>query len=192
MQLSDVSIQRPVFASVISLLLCVAGLAGLMSLPVREYPSTDPPIVSISTAYRGASNEVIENRVTEVIERAVAGIEGITQISSFSQNDRSSITIEFDVNRDADAAAADVRDRVGRVLSRLPDGVDSPVIQRVDSNAQAILWVGVTSKNLDAMELTDFLRRVVVDRLATVPGVASVNVGGERRFAMRIAIDRTA
>lgn len=192
MQLSDVSIQRPVFASVISLLLCVAGIAGLMSLPVREYPQIDPPIVSVSTAYKGASNEVIESRVTEVIERAVAGIEGITNISSFSQNDRSNISIEFNVNRDPDAAAADVRDRVGRVLARLPEGADTPIIQRVDSNAQAILWIGVTSTNLDAMELTDFLRRVIVDRLATVPGVASVNVGGERRYAMRISIDRTA
>ena len=192
MQLSDVSIQRPVFASVISLLLCVAGLAGLMSLPVREYPQTDPPIVSISTAYKGASNEVIENRVTEVLERAVAGIEGIVNISSFSLNDRSNITIEFNVSRDADAAAADVRDRVGRVLSRLPEAADTPIIQRVDSNAQAILWVGVTSINLDAMELTDFLKRTVIDRLATVPGVASVNVGGERRYAMRVSIDRAA
>ncbi|MBN8534219.1 MAG: efflux RND transporter permease subunit [Rhizobiales bacterium] len=192
MQLSDVTIQRPVFASVISLLLCVAGLAGLMSLSVREFPQTDPPIVSISTAYRGASNEVIENRVTEVIERAVAGIEGITEISSFSQNDRSNISIEFNVSRDADSAAADVRDRVGRVLARLPDGVDTPIIQRVDANAQAIMWVGITSSNLDAMELTDFLRRVIIDRLATVPGVASVNVGGERRYAMRISLDRTA
>jgi len=192
MQLSDVSIRRPVFASVISLLLCVAGIAGLMGLPVREYPQIDPPIVSVNTAYKGASNEVIESRVTEVIERAVAGIEGITNISSFSQNDRSSISIEFDVNRDPDAAAADVRDRVGRVLARLPDGVDAPVIQRVDSNAQAILWIGVTSTKLDALELTDLLRRTMVDRLATVPGVASVNIGGERRYAMRIAINRTA
>lgn len=192
MQLSDVSIRRPVFASVISLLLCVAGLAGLMGLPVREYPQIDPPVVSVNTAYKGASNEVIESRVTEVIERAVAGIEGITNISSASQNDRSSISIEFDVNRDPDAAAADVRDRVGRILARLPDGVDAPVIQRVDSNAQAILWIGVTSTKLDAMELTDLLRRTMVDRLATVPGVASVNIGGERRYAMRIAINRTA
>ncbi|HRE21411.1 MAG TPA: efflux RND transporter permease subunit, partial [Rhabdaerophilum sp.] len=192
MQLSDVSIRRPVFASVISLLLCVAGLAGLMGLPVREYPQIDPPVVSVNTAYKGAANEVIESRVTEVIERAVAGIEGITNISSASQNDRSSISIEFDVNRDPDAAAADVRDRVGRILARLPDGVDAPVIQRVDSNAQAILWIGVTSTKLDAMELTDLLRRTMVDRLATVPGVASVNIGGERRYAMRIAINRTA
>ena len=192
MQLSDITIQRPVFASVISLLLCVAGLAGLLGLPVREFPQVDPPVVSISTVYKGASNEVIESRITEVIERAVAGIDGITSISSFSQNERSSISIEFNVTRDADASAADVRDRVGRVLSRLPDGVDTPVVQRIDSNAQAIMWIGVTSTSMDALELTDFLRRVVIDRLSTVPGVASINIGGERRYAMRIQVDRGA
>jgi multidrug efflux pump len=192
MQLSDVSIRRPVFASVFSLLLCVAGIAALIGLPVREFPSIEPPVVSVSTAYRGASNEVVENRVTEVIERAIAGIEGIRQITSQSQNDRSQITVEFNVSRDPDAAAADVRDRVARVAARLPPGVDAPVVARVDANAQAIMWIGVTSRNLDAMELTDFLRRNVVDRFATVPGVANVNVGGERRFAMRVLIDRQA
>lgn len=192
MQISDVTIQRPVFASVISLLLCVAGLAGLLALPVREFPQVDPPVVSVSTVYKGASNEVIESRITEVIERTVAGIEGITSISSFSQNERSSISIEFNVTRDPDAAAADVRDRVGRILARLPDGVDTPVVQRIDANAQAIMWIGVTSTALDALELTDFLRRVVIDRLSTVPGVASINIGGERRYAMRIQVDRSA
>jgi multidrug efflux pump len=192
MQLSDLSIRRPVFASVLSLLLIVVGVAALFSLPVREYPQIDPPIVSINTVYRGASNEVIENRVTEVIERVVAGIEGITEIRSTSQNDRSNVTIEFNVNRDPDAAAADVRDRVGRVLSRLPDGVDTPVVGRVDANAQAIIWIGLTSSTLDSLEMTDFLRRYVVDRLATVPGVANVNIGGERLYAMRINIDRQA
>ncbi len=192
MQVSDLSIQRPVFACVISLLLCVAGLAALRTLPVREFPQVDPPIVSISTAYKGASNEVIENRITEIIERAVAGIEGIVNITSFSQNERSSISIEFNITRDPDAAAADVRDRVGRVLGALPEGVSTPIVQRIDANAQAVLWIGVTSANLDAREITDFLRRNVVDRLATVPGVASVNVGGERRYAMRIAINRAA
>jgi multidrug efflux pump len=192
MQLSDVSIRRPVSASVLSLLLIVVGIAALVNLPVREYPAIDPPIVSVNTAYRGASNEVIENRVTEVIERAVAGIEGITEIRSQSLSDRSTVTIEFSVNRDPDAAAADVRDRVGRVLARLPDGIDPPVVGRVDSNAQAIMWIGVWSDTKDALELSDFLRRNVVDRLATVPGVANVNIGGERRYAMRIQIDRQA
>jgi multidrug efflux pump len=192
MQLSDLSIRRPVFATVLSLLLIVVGVAALVRLPVREYPAIDSPVVAVSTVYRGASNEVIENRVTEPIESAVAGIEGLVEITSESRDERSAITIEFDVNRDPDAAAADVRDRVSRAQRRLPDGVDPPIIRRVDSNASAIMWIGVTSTTLDAMELTDFLRRNIVDRLSTVPGVASVNIGGERRFAMRILLDRQA
>lgn len=192
MQISDLFIKRPVFAVVVSLLLIVGGLASLSRLPVREYPQVDPPIVSVNTVYRGASNEVIESRVTEVVEGAVAGLEGVKQITSQSQDDRSSVTIEFNVDRDPDAAASDVRDRVSRIISRLPDGVDSPVIQKVDTNAQAILWIGITSTTLDSLELTDFLRRVFVDRLSTVPGVASVNVAGERRYAMRIWLDRQA
>ncbi|MEI8145453.1 MAG: efflux RND transporter permease subunit [Alphaproteobacteria bacterium] len=192
MQLSDVSIRRPVFASVLSLLLVVGGVAALFNMPVREVPQVDPPVVSVNTAYRGASNEVIDNRVTDVIERAVAGIEGITEIRSTSRNDLSQITIEFNIGRDPDAAAADVRDRVSRVLARLPDGIDPPVIARVDANAQAIMWVGVTSDSMDSLELTDFLRRNVIDRIGTVPGVASINVGGERRYAQRIFIDRQA
>ncbi len=124
MQLSDVSIRRPVFASVLSLLLVVAGVASMLGLPVREFPANEPPVVSINTAYRGASNEVVENRVTEVLERAIAGIEGVRQITSQSQNDRSTITVEFNISREPDAAAADVRDRVARVAARLPQGVD--------------------------------------------------------------------
>jgi multidrug efflux pump len=192
MQISDVSIRRPVFASVISLLLVVVGVAALGSMPVREYPAIDPPIVSVTTAYRGASNETIENRITEVIERAVAGIEGIEEIRSTSQDETSRVTIEFNVGRDPDAAAAEVRDRVGRVIARLPVGTDAPVVGRVDSNAQAIMWIGVTSDNLDSREMTDFLRRYVVDRLSTVLGVANINIGGERRYAMRIQLDRQA
>ncbi len=192
MQLSDVSIQRPVFASVLSLLLLVGGLAALWGLPVREYPAIDPPIVSVTTAYRGAANEVIENRITELVEGAVAGIEGIKQISSQSQNGRSSVTIEFQPNRDPDAAAADVRDRVARILSRLPEGVQSPIIQRVDANAFSMMWIGVTSSEMTPLEITDYLRRNIVDRLSTVPGVANVTINGERRYAMRVYLDRAA
>jgi multidrug efflux pump len=187
MQLSDVSIRRPVFASVLSLLLCVGGVAALLGMPVREVPQVDPPVVSVNTAYRGASNEVIDNRVTDVIERSIAGIEGVTEIRSVSRNDLSQVTIEFNI-----AAAADVRDRVSRVLARLPDGVDPPVVARVDANAQAMMWIGITSNVMDSLEMTDFLRRNVIDRLATVPGVANINVGGERRYALRIFIDRQA
>ncbi|WP_243374835.1 efflux RND transporter permease subunit [Microvirga solisilvae] len=192
MQVSDLFIRRPVFAVVVSLLLIVGGLAALMNLPVREYPQVDRPVVSISTVYRGASNEVIESRVTEVIEGAIAGIEGIRQITSQSQNDRSSVSIEFEVSRDPEAATSDVRDAISRVTGRLPDGADTPVVRKVDANASAILWVGVTSTTLDALELSDFLKRVYVDRLSTVPGVANVNLSGERRYAMRIWVDRPA
>ncbi len=192
MQLSDVSIQRPVFATVLSLLLMVGGLAALWGLPVREYPAIDPPIVSVTTVYRGAANEVIENRITELVEGAVAGIEGIKQLNSQSQNGRSQVTIEFGVGRDPDAAAADVRDRVGRILSRLPEGVQTPIVQRVDANAQSMMWIGVTSTEMTPLEITDYLRRSVVDRLSTVPGVANVAINGERRYAMRIYLDRSA
>ncbi|WP_210496803.1 efflux RND transporter permease subunit [Microvirga antarctica] len=192
MQVSDIFIRRPVFAVVVSLLLIVGGLAALINLPVREYPSVDKPVVSVSTIYRGASNEVIESRVTEVIESAVAGIEGISQISSQSQNDRSSVSIEFDVARNPEAATSDVRDAVFRVVGRLPAGVDQPVIRKVDDNASAIMWVTVTSTTYDALELSDFLKRVYVDRLSTVDGVANVYLGGERRYAMRIWVDRSA
>src|SRR5215218_4088261 len=192
MQVSDLFIRRPVFSVVVSLLLMVGGLAALMQLAVREYPQVDPPVVSINTTYKGAANEVIESRVTELIEGSVAGLEGIRQITSASQNERSSVTIEFWVGRDPDAAAADVRDRVARIMARLPEGVDLPVVRKVDSNAAAIMWVGVTSSTLDALELTEFMKRVYVDRLATVPGVATVYIGGERRYAMRVWIDRAA
>jgi multidrug efflux pump len=192
MQVSDLFIRRPVFAVVVSLLLIVGGLAALMKMPVREYPQVDRPVVSVSTIYRGASNEVIESRVTEVIEGAVAGIEGINQISSQSQDERSSVSIEFDVSRSPEDAASDVRDAVSRVVGRLPDGVDQPVIRKVDDNASAIMWISVTSASLDALELSDFLKRVYVDKLSTVAGVANVYIAGERRFAMRIWVDRPA
>src|SRR3712207_5571221 len=192
MQVSDLFIRRPVFAVVVSLLLIVGGLAALMNLPVREYPQVDRPVVSVSTIYRGASNEVVESRVTEIVEGAIAGIEGIRQITSQSQNDRSSVSIEFEVSRDPEAATSDVRDAVSRVIGRLPDGADTPVVRKVDANAQAIMWIGTTSKSLDALELSDFLKRVYVDRLSTLPGVANVYLAGERRYAMRIWIDRPA
>jgi multidrug efflux pump len=192
MQVSDLFIRRPVFSVVVSLLLIVGGLASLMNMPIREYPAVDRPVVSVNTVYRGASNEVIESRVTEVIEGAVAGIEGIRQMTSSSQNDRSSVSIEFEVSREPEAATSDVRDAVSRVIGRLPDGADTPVVRKVDANAQAIMWIGVTSESLDSLELSDYLKRVYVDRLSTLPGVANVYMGGERRYAMRIWIDRSA
>ena len=163
-----------------------------MNLPVREYPSVDRPVVSVSTVYRGASNEVIESRVTEVIEGAIAGIEGIRQINSQSQNDRSSVSIEFEVSRNPEGRdLRRARCGVARRSAACPTEPDTPVIRKVDANAQAIMWIGVTSNSLDALELSDFLKRVYVDRLSTVPGVA--NVSSRRRAAICHAdLDRPA
>jgi multidrug efflux pump len=192
MVLSDVSIKRPVFATVISLLMIVLGLAALQRMPVREYPDIDPPIISVTTTYRGASAPVVESQITQILESAVAGIEGIKTLSSQSRDERSQITIEFRLSRNVDAAANDVRDRVARALSRLPETADTPVVAKVDGDARPILWVTITSPRHNGLQLTDIARQYMVDRLAIVDGVAQVNIQGERRFAMRIWLDRQA
>lgn len=192
MVLSDVSIKRPVFATVISLMLMVLGLAALMRLPVREYPAIDPPVVSVTTTYRGASAAVVDTQITEILEAAVAGIEGIKFITSQSRDERSQITIEFRLSRNVDAASNDVRDRVARSLARLPEQADTPVVQKVDGDARPILWVALVSDVLSPMELTEVARRRFVDRLAIVEGVAQVLVLGERKPAMRLWLDRQA
>ncbi len=192
MILSDTSIKRPVFATVISLMLVVLGLAAATKLPVREYPAIDPPLVSVTTVYKGASNEVIESRITELVEGAVAGIEGVKTITSQSREERSNVTIEFRLDRNVDAAAADVRDRVARIRARLPEAAEDPVIGKVDSDARAIVWFSLTTERMSQMELTDFARRYLVDRLSIVPGVAQVTISGERRYSMRVWLDRQA
>ena len=190
MILSDTSIKRPVFATVISLMLIVVGLSSFVHLPVREYPAIDPPIVSVITIYRGASNDVVESRVTEIIESAVAGIEGVKIITSNSREERSQVNIEFTLERNIDVAANDVRDRVARIANRLPEGAETPRIAKFDSDARAILWLTLTSERFSSLELTDIAQRNLIERLSIVPGVASVTIGGERRYAMRIWLDR--
>ncbi|NKC31514.1 efflux RND transporter permease subunit [Falsiroseomonas selenitidurans] len=192
MVLSDVSIKRPVFAMVISLLLIVLGMASLAKLPIREYPAIDPPIVSVTTTYLGASAAVVDTQITEIIEAAVAGIEGIKLMSSTSRDERSQVTMEFQLSRDIDAASNDVRDRVARALARLPEQADAPIVQKVDGDARPILWVALVSDQLSGMELTELARTRFADRLATVEGVAQVLVSGERKPSMRIWLDRQA
>lgn len=192
MVLSDVSIRRPVFAMVVSLLLVVLGAFAMMRLPIREYPAIDPPIVSITTTYTGASAAVVDSQITELIEAAVAGIEGIKTISSQSRDERSQVTIEFRLSRNVDAAANDVRDRVARALAQLPEQADAPVVAKVDGDSRPILWIALTSDRFSAMDLTDIARNRVVDRLAIVEGVAQVLISGERRYSMRIWLDRQA
>jgi len=188
--LSDLSVRRPVFASVLSLLLVVLGLAALATLPVRQYPDIDPPVVSIETTYRGASAEVIETKITQVIEDRIAGLEGIEKLSSSSRDEQSSIRVEFSLDRGVDEAANDIRDRVSRVLEDLPEGADPPEIAKVDNDTRAVMYLNLTSDRMTGLEITDYADRFLTDRFSTVPGVARVRISGERRYAMRIWLNR--
>jgi len=188
--LSDISIKRPVFATVLSLLIVVFGVAALLGLPVREYPDIDPPIVSVSTDYTGAAAEVVDTQITQVIEGAISGIEGIRSIESSTEQGESRTSIEFNTSRDIDVAANDVRDAVARVANQLPDEADAPRVRKADSDARPMMWVTLLSDVWDSAELSDFADRVLVDRLSVLDGVADVRIGGERRYAIRVWLDR--
>lgn len=192
MVLSDISIKRPVLATVMNLLLVVLGLMAYTTLSVRELPDIDPPIVSVEVIYTGASAAVVETRVTQILEDAVSGIEGIESIESRSRNGRGDVTIEFGLNRDIEAATNDVRDAISRVLSRLPQEVDAPQIAKVEADSQPIIWLNMNSDRLDTLELTDYAERYITDQLSALEGVAAVRVGGQQRYAMRVWLDRDA
>ncbi len=192
MMISDLSIRRPVFATVISLLLIVLGLFAFTKLPLRELPDIDPPVVSISTTYTGASASVVETRITQLIEDAVSGIEGVELLTSSSRNGRSNVNIEFSVNRDIESAANDVRDAVSRVVDDLPDDVDAPRVAKADSDSEVILWANLTGPKLDTLALTDYADRYLVDRLASIDGVSQVDIGGGQTYAMRVWPDPAA
>ena len=191
MVLSDISIKRPVFATVLSLLIVVFGVAALLGLAVREYPDIDPPVVSISTDYTGAAAEVVDTQITQVIEGAISGIEGIRSIESSTEQGESRTSIEFNTSRDVDIAANDVRDAVSRVANQLPEEADPPVVRKADSDARPMMWVTLLSDDWDAAELSDYADRVLADRLSVLDGVADVRIGGERRYAIRVWLDRT-
>ena len=192
MMLSDLAVRRPVFAAVAAIVLCVIGVAAFFFLPVRELPDVDPPIVSVSTSYAGASAEVIESRITEPIEQQIAGIQGVERINSSSRDGRSNVSIEFSLDRNIDDAANDVRDRVSRVVGRLPDQAQPPEVSKADSDSQPIMILFLRSTSMNRLELTDYADRYLIDRLATVPGVAQVQIYGEQRYAMRIWLDAAA
>ncbi len=189
MLISDLSVKRPVFATVISLLLVVFGLVAFTRLPLREYPNIDPPVVSIETNYTGAAANVVETRITELIEDSIAGVEGIKTIASSSIDGRSQITVEFNINRDVDGAANDIRDRISAIIDDLPDEADPPEIQKVDADADVIMWLNLVSDQMSVMELTDYARRYIEDRFSTLEGVARVRIGGGLDTAMRIWLD---
>ncbi|MDJ0940293.1 MAG: efflux RND transporter permease subunit [Woeseiaceae bacterium] len=192
MLISDVSVRRPVFAAVISLILVIVGLLSMQSMSIREYPDIQRPIVSISTNYRGAASDIVERRVTQIIEDQIAGISGITKIRSRSYDERSQITIEFSRDRIVDAAANDVRDRVSRVLNNLPDEADPPEVTKQDSSAATTMWINVSSETRSLMEVSDYADRYLVDALSVVDGVAQIRGSGSRRPAMRVWVDPKA
>jgi multidrug efflux pump len=190
MTLTDISIKRPVLATVMSLALVLVGLMSFQRLPVREYPDIDAPIVSVRTVYKGAGPEVMETQVTRPMENLLAGLEGLKSMKSVSREEVSQITLEFKLDRDPDGAAADVRDRVSRVRAQLPEEIDEPTVSKIDANALPIVWLAFSSDRHTHLEITDIAARTVRDRLQTLPGVSGVIIGGERRYAMRIWLSR--
>ncbi|MGI3002462.1 efflux RND transporter permease subunit [Shewanella algae] len=192
MILTDISVKRPVFASVISLLLIAFGLVSFDKLPLREYPDIDPPIVSIDTSYRGASASVVESRITQLIEDRISGVEGIRHINSSSTDGRSSVVLEFDIDRDIEAAANDVRDRISGLLDNLPEEADPPEVQKANGGDEVIMWLNLVSDQMTTLQLTDYARRYLTDRFSVIDGVANMRVGGGKVYAMRVWIDRQA
>jgi len=189
MILSDISVDRPVFATVISLLLVAFGVISFMDLPLRQYPDVNPPVVSVSTVYRGASAQIVETKITRLIEDQISGIEGIKTMSSDSQDGRSNISIEFYISRDIEDAANDVRQRVSRMVRQLPEEADPPQISKVDSNERPIMWLVLRSENMDRLELGDYAKRFLVDRFSNVDGVARIMYRSQT-YAMRVWLDR--
>ncbi|MDB5471226.1 MAG: multidrug transporter AcrB [Caulobacter sp.] len=190
--LSDLSVRRPIFAAVAAIILCVIGLAAFAALPIRELPSVDPPVVSISTNYRGASAEVIEERITQVIERLVSGVQGIDRVNSSSRDGVSRINITFTLKTDLETAANDVRDTVSRVQAQLPEQADPPQIAKANADSSPIIILNMTSTTLNALELGDYADRYLVERLSTIPGVATVGLYGAPLYSMRIWLDADA
>ncbi|MEX0808426.1 MAG: efflux RND transporter permease subunit [Dongiaceae bacterium] len=190
MWFSELCIRRPVFATVLSLIVMLVGIVSYDRLSVREYPNIDEPVVSVRTDYPGASAEIVETQVTNPLEDSISGIEGIDIIESSSRAEESRITVRFNLERDPDAAANDVRDRVARVRGRLPDEIDEPIVSKVEADASPIIYLAFSSDRHDILEVSDLAERQVRDQLATITGVADVRVFGERRYAMRIWLDR--
>ncbi len=192
MLVTDFCIKRPVFATVISLILVTFGIIAYLRLPLREYPDIDTPVISISTGYTGASANVVESKITQIIEGSVSSIEGLRTIESSSEDGSSSVSVEFDISRDIDEAANDVRDRVSRVVNQLPDDADVPRVSKRSVSGMADLVLGLSHPTMTQMELTDYADRYLLDRFSVVDGVAQAQIFGEKRYSMRVWLDRKA
>ncbi|MBT2556596.1 efflux RND transporter permease subunit [Hymenobacter sp. ISL-91] len=189
MSLSSTSINRPVLALVMSLVIVIFGVIGFRYLSVREYPSVDPPIISVSASYTGASADVIQAQVTEVLEAAINGVPGIKNLTSNSRDGRASIRVEFDLDADLETAANDVRDKVSGVQGRLPRDMDPPTVSKANADSQPVVLSYLTSKERNLLELTDYAINTLRERLQTIPGVSEIRVYGERRYSMRLWLD---
>ena len=189
MQLAEVSIRRPVFATVLSLLIVLVGAVSFERLTVREYPKIDEPVVTVSVRYPGASAEVIESQVTKPLEDSIAGIDAVDVITSISREGQAQISVRFRLEKDADSAAAEVRDRTSRVRNRLPQAIDEPVISKVEADAFPVIQIAFSSESMTQLQINDLINRVVKPRLQTVTGVADVRIFGERKYAMRVWLD---
>ncbi len=189
MNVSSVSIERPVLATVFNIFLLLFGLIGFSYLGVREFPSVDPPIVTVRTDYTGANAEVMEAQITEPLEESISGIAGIKSMSSISSEGRSTITIEFDLEVNLEDAANDVRDRVSRAVRNLPNDADPPVVTKSDANAETILSITVQSDSRSLLELTEIGNNIFKERLQTIPGVSEIRIWGEKKYAMKLQIE---
>ena len=189
MSLSSLSIHRPVLSIVMSLTILLLGVIGFTYLGVREYPSIDPPIITVGVSYTGANADIIESQITEPLEESINGIPGIRSITSTSRDGRSSITVEFNVDVNLEDAANDVRDRVSRAVSNLPPDADPPVVTKADADANPILYFTLKSDSKNLLELSDIASNIFKERLQTIPGVSQVSIFGEKRYSMRLWLD---
>jgi multidrug efflux pump len=187
--LSEVCIRRPVLATVLALVIVLFGGVAFTFLGIREYPAVDPPIVTVNTTYPGAHPDVIASQITEPLEQQMNGIEGIRSVSSTSSDERSTIRVEFEIEVDLERAANDVRDKVGQAMRDLPPDAEPPVVQKADADAEPIVLLAVRSPTRPILEVNDFADRVVAERLETIPGVSTIRIFGEQRYAMRLWLD---
>lgn len=189
MNIASVSIQRPVLASVLSIVIVIFGIVGFSFLGLREYPSVDPPVVTVTTTYTGANADVIEAQITEPLEESINGIAGIRTLTSNSSDGRSSISVEFNLGVDMEAATNDVRDRVSRAIKNLPQDVDPPVVVKADADSDPIIILSIQSTTRNLLELTEIGNNVFKERLQTIPGVSEIRIYGEKKFAMKLNLD---
>ncbi len=187
MNISEISLRRPVFAIVLNLAIVLFGIIGFKFLGVRDYPAIDPPNISVRTSYAGANSDIIESQITEPLEKAINGIPGVKNISSSSNQGQSNINVEFELSVNLETAANDVRDKVSQATRRLPQDIDAPpVVSKADANAQPIIAVTVQSNTRNLLQVTEYAENNIVERLQTIPGVSSISIWGEKRYAMRI------